>query len=92
MYLSTEKSFSGRTRLCFHTTTDIVTSTELLKKYEELLSEKGFASPYKGLLVNLKYVHMVLSDKIILYNKEELPLSRNSYRDFLSKYAQMYTL
>ena len=91
MYVSTSKSIRGRTRLSFHTTTDVITTIGTLKDYEDKFKTEGFASPYKGFLVNLRYIKMIVSDTIILNNNEKIPLSKNTYRDFIAKYAKIFS-
>ena len=88
MYISTSKSMTGRTKLIFHTTTDTIAATDIMKKYEDILSPKGFVSPHKGYLVNTNYIQTVGKHEIVLANQETIPLAKNTYRDFITKYMK----
>lgn len=45
---------------------------------EKMLKEKGFIRIHKSYIVNSKSIHQILSDKVILCDGSELPISRSN--------------
>lgn len=63
-------------KLAFHMKDNYIETVGILKYWEEKLRNHHFVSSYRGTLVNLKCIHFIKEDKIILINGERLPLSR----------------
>lgn len=91
LYVDTVRGLRGRTRLQFHTNTEVIVTIGKFKDYEELLIKNGFSSPCKNCLVNLMAVKMIQRDELTLKNGEKLPLSKNTYREFSNNYVRKLT-
>lgn len=74
-----------KTRIHFLSGEEIVTRYPL-KFWLQKLTNKGFAQPYKSLLVNLRYVSGFTKHEVILDNEQLLPTSRRFRHEFESKY------
>lgn len=57
-----------------------------LKEWSTLLNKYHFSRAHKAFIVNLQYVEDTETNKIILSNKEELPLSRKYKESFNQEY------
>ena len=58
-----------------------------LDDLENMLKEKGFIRIHRTYLLNYLYVYQIRSEKILLKDKSELPLSRGRY-DIVKKMYQ----
>ncbi len=55
-----------------------------LKKFDELLTDKGFSKCHNAYLVNLAHVESVQREEILLTNGTALPISRARKKEFLA--------
>ncbi|MDD6328556.1 MAG: response regulator transcription factor [Lachnospiraceae bacterium] len=72
MYLESQKHY-----IAIHTKQgDITIIRGKISDYEDKLCNIGFIRIHVGYLVNIRFVYSITSQKIVLDNKEELPISR----------------
>lgn len=77
----------GRTSY-IHTTTKIYTSKKPLKTWLNELEKEHFYKSHNAYLVNARYVYNIKFDKIILKDKQEIPLSRTYKESFKNHYYE----
>ena len=70
-----------------HTDTKVYTQWGSLKTYEEMLRDEHFVRCNSCYLVNLKYVHGINGDSVLVHH-DELAISKPKRRDFLVAVAQ----
>ena len=58
-----------------------------ISEYTDILSDVGFVRVHMGYLVNVRYIYSISSQKIVLDNKEELPISRTKIEAVKQKHA-----
>ena len=67
----------------------IIEIRELFSKCEEVFTiEKGFIKCHRSYIVNMRYVEQFTKSQIITSNKENIPISRNSYVAFKEAYFE----
>ncbi len=86
IYLKVVKGSSGE--VMFVTKNETFLATGTMVEYEELLSDSFFASPYRGYLVNMAYIHYFKDNTITLTTGEVLPISRRRIKDIKSLFMK----
>lgn len=79
---------SSRNNVIIHEKGNNYTTLGPLKKFEELLEEKGFSKCHNAYLINLSHVEAVQKEEVILSNGLTLPMSRAKKKDFMSALAR----
>ncbi len=74
LYFETIKNKRNRLRLVLRQDERIIMGT--ISEYEAVLKDNAFFLPHRSYLVNLRHVHYIAKNRIILDNKTSLPLSR----------------
>lgn len=54
------------------------------------LADSGFVKTHRSYLVNLKYVERITKSSCLMTNKQEIPLSRSSYKEVNQKFIEYY--
>ena len=78
LYLESQKH-----NILIHTEDDNYLSPGPLKRFEELLTPKGFSKCHNSYLVNLKYVTGIVQNNALLTKGIEIPISRTRKKEFL---------
>ncbi len=73
-----EKVKSKKNTLIFHTEESNIESIGMLKNYEQALISHQFFSPRRGYLINLKYIHYIKDNSIVLLDGTILSVSRRN--------------
>lgn len=74
--------------LRFHTQKSFMLVHISIKDCEKVLLENNFVYVYRGTLVNLKHLHVVKTDSVMLDNKVVLRLSRRYEQNIRQKYIR----
>lgn len=83
LYLESQKHY-----ICVHTKQgDVKTFRGKISDYTEELADVGFVRVHMGYLVNIRYIYSITSQKIVLDNEEELPISRAKVDDIKQRHA-----
>lgn len=83
LYLESQKHY-----ICIHTKQgEIKTFRGKISDYTDELADVGFVRVHIGYLVNIRYIYSITSQKIVLDNEEELPISRAKVESIKQKYA-----
>ncbi len=61
-----------------------------LKDVYIILGKNGFISVHRSYLVNLRHIEEISKEYCILSNKEEIPISRNSYKTVNTAFIDYY--
>lgn len=76
---------SSRNNVIVHCSNgDAHTTLGPLKKFEELLANKGFSKCHNAYLVNLALVDAIQKEEVLLLNGTSLPISRAKKKEFMS--------
>lgn len=78
LYFETVKNERNRLRIVLNNGERNIKGA--LSTYEALLKNNAFFSPHRSYIVNLRHVHLIKKDSIILDNNMEIPLSRRRER------------
>ncbi|MCF0130519.1 MAG: response regulator transcription factor [Pseudobutyrivibrio sp.] len=76
---------SSRNNVVIHCKNDSFVTSGPLKKFEELLWDKGFFKCHNAYLVNLSMVDAIQKEDVILLDNTTLPISRNKKKEFMSE-------
>lgn len=83
LYLESQKHY-----ICVHTKHgEVKTFRGKISDYTDALAEVGFVRVHMGYLVNIRYIYSITSQKIVLDNEEELPISRTKVEAIKQKHA-----
>jgi DNA-binding LytR/AlgR family response regulator len=85
LYISSMKT--RKRYVLFHLTDQTLTGKATLSQLEELLAPQGFASPSRGILLNIRHIKSLNGDRVILKNSEARPVSRRRARALQTQYA-----
>lgn len=78
---------SQRNNVIVHTDDKDYVTAGPLKRFEELLGERGFSKCHNAYLINLSFVESIQKEEVALSNGVILPISRARKKDFLSELA-----
>ena len=76
---------SARNNVLVHCKQGTYTTIGPLKRFEEMLSDKGFFKCHNAYLVNLSLVDAVRKEEVILPDGTALPISRAKKKEFMSE-------
>ncbi len=79
---------SSRNNVIIHCADQDYVTAGPLKKYEEMLSSKGFSKCHNAYLINLSYVQAVQKEEVLLTTGLILPISRARKKEFMAALAQ----
>lgn len=71
----------------FHVQNDIVCCRGSLKDYTKLLSEKGFVTPSRGYIINIRHVKLISQNTLTLKSGQCIPVSCRQMKLLKSKYT-----
>ena len=77
-------------RLQIHTAQGVYTMRGTLQELEEELEGQHFARCNKGYLVNLRHIHLIKSDRVVVAGGDELLMSRRKKEEFLLAVTEYY--
>ena len=77
-------------RLQIHTAQGVYTMRGTLQELEEELEGQHFARCNKGYLVNLRHIHLIKSDRVVMTGGDELLMSRRKKEEFLLAVTEYY--
>lgn len=83
-YVDVDKS--SHRDVCFHLSNSVIVSHTSIKAFEKELMSCGFIYVYRSILVNLKHLHTIEKECVLLDNNERLPLSRRYEHEIRQKY------
>ncbi|AYE34085.1 LytR/AlgR family response regulator transcription factor [Clostridium septicum] len=69
-------------KVLIHTNSDIYTSTNKLKYWNDMLSPLGFSNPHNSFLVNLNYVKELNKNNVVLCNGDTIYASQRKFKSF----------
>ncbi len=75
MYI--ESTNSKDKNLRFHTTKEDIATKGIIKEWIERLEPYGFICCYRGIIINLKYVHFLYKRNVTLTDGSTFPISRD---------------
>lgn len=78
LYLESQKH-----NILIHTENESYVSAGPLKRFEELLTPKGFSKCHNSYLLNLKHVTGIVGSNALLTKAIEIPISRTRKKEFL---------
>lgn len=79
LYFETVKGERSRIRLVLTDGSRMIKA--MLSEYENILKDNAFFSPHRSYLVNLRHIHLIKKDCIVLDNGVSLPLSRRREKE-----------
>lgn len=83
LYLESQRHY-----ICVHTRQgDNKTFRGKISDYTEELADVGFVRVHMGYLVNIRYIYSITSQKIVLDDEEELPISRTKVDAIKQRHA-----
>lgn len=84
-YVSVQKGQKGT--LSYHLADHDLTSKGTLSSIESELMTYGFISPARGMIVNLNHISSMNSERILLNNGTEIPISRRRLKEIQKLYT-----
>lgn len=79
LMISTEDSKNKRIKITFSDRELIING--LLSEWSDELYDLGFATPARGFLVNMRHIHYIMDNSLILDNGMSIPLSRRNNKE-----------
>ena len=82
LYIETSREFQKSVDI--HLVDQIIQTTGNLKRWYKVLKDKRFTYSYRGYVVNMDHIIALRNSKVVLDNREQIPLSRR-YEENLKK-------